>query len=204
MDLSIISMRLALTDWLNLLQGPSDPPFTENADFQSPWKYLFRLITLVMIMITSVLTFSYLGLSTSEQEGILQAFVKNTVAQARYTIMIILGGALFAVLYALIVAPVFKVKISVPQAFFAFLFILLPWIPIIALVWVLGYILPDLPLLPFFIPAFMFVLFPFLFVIKFSKAICFVSSSGKGRCLASIAIPVITIVGLMYWAIIRT
>lgn len=195
--------RTALNDWLNLLQGPVQPPFVARSDFEDPWKYLFRLIMLVLLMLTTVLTFSYLGLKISVKEEIVRAFLTNTAAQTRYTIIIILIGALFAVLYALIVAPMFKVRISVPQAFFAFLFVLLPWIPIVTLVWVLGYVVPDIPLLPFFIPIFIFFIFPFFFVIQFGKALCLISDSGRYRCLASIAIPFVLFFVLMIWIALR-
>ncbi|MFN0138948.1 MAG: hypothetical protein ACKVQW_02530 [Pyrinomonadaceae bacterium] len=197
MDLNILSMHQALSDWLLLLQGPAEPPFVRDAEFQNRWQHLFRLIMLVLIMIVTVMTFSYIGLSTSEQEGILQAFAKNTVAQTRYTIFIVLIGALFAALYALVVAPLFKVKITIPQAFFTFLFLLLPWIPIVTLVWVFGFVLEDVPLIAFFIIAFIFVIFPAIVVFRFSQGISLVSGSSKRRCLASVAIPFFLVYSLM-------
>ncbi|MGB7200749.1 MAG: hypothetical protein WBD16_00625 [Pyrinomonadaceae bacterium] len=199
MDLNVLSMQQALSDWLRLLQGPVEPPFARNAEFQNQWQHLFRLIMLVLLMIVTVLTFSYLGLSTSEKEGILQAFAKNTVGQTRYMIFIILIGALFAALYALIVAPLFKVKITIPQTFFAFLFLLLPWIPIVMLVWVFGYVLADVPLLAFFITIFIFLIFPAIIVFRFSQGISLVSGSTKRRCLASVAIPFLVFYSLMIW-----
>lgn len=196
--------RTTMNDWLNLLQGPAEPPFTAKSDFQEPWPHLLRLVTLVLILVTVVLTFSYLGLKASEKDEIVTAFLANTVTQTRFTVMIILVGALFAVLYALMLAPLFKVRITVPQTFFTFLFVLLPWIPIVTVVWVLGYIVPDIPLMPFFIPIFIFVLFPFFFVVKFAKALCFVSDSGWGKCLASIALPFLIFFVLVIWISLRS
>lgn len=204
MDINILSMQQALSDWLGLLQGPVEPPFVRKAEFQNQWQYLFRLIMLVMIMITTLLTFSYLGLSTSEKEGILQAFAKNTVGQTRYIIFIILIGALFAALYALIAAPLFKVKITIPQTFFTFLFLLLPWIPIVVLVWVFGYVLADIPLLPFFITIFIFLIFPVIIVFRFSQGLSLVSGRTKRRCLASVAIPFVLFYALMVWITLRS
>jgi len=203
MDLNILSMQQALSDWLRLLQGPVEPPFARNADFQNQWQHLFRLMILVLLMIVTVLTFSYLGLSTSEKEGIMQAFAQNTVGQTRYIIFIVLIGALFAALYALIVAPIFKVKITIPQAFFTFLFLLLPWIPIVSLVWVFGFVLADVPLIAFFIIAFIFIIFPAIVVFRFSQGISLVSGSTKRRCLASVAIPFVLIYALMFWMTLR-
>ena len=199
MDLNILSMQQALSDWLRLLQGPAEPPFVRNAEFQNPWQPLFRLIILVLIMIVTVMTFSYLGLSTSEKDGILQDFAKNTGQQTRYTILIILIGALFAALYALIVAPIFKVKITIPQAFFTFLFLLLPWIPVVLLVWVFGKVLPVVPAIAFFIIAFIFVIFPAILVFRLTQGISLVSGSTKRRCLASVAIPFFLAYSLMAW-----
>lgn len=199
MDLNILSMQQALSDWLGLLQGPVEPPFVRNAEFQNQWQHLFRLIMLAMIMIMTILTFSYLGLSTSEKEGILQAFAKNTVGQTRYIIFIILIGALLAALYALITAPLFKVKITIPQTFFTFLFLLLPWIPIVSLVWVLGFVVTDIPLIPFFIIVFIYLIFPAIIVFRFSQGISLVSGSTKRRCLASVAIPFLLLYSLMVW-----
>jgi hypothetical protein len=204
MDLNIFSMQQALSDWLHLLQGPAEPPFVRNADFQNQWQHLFRLIMLVMIMIVAVMTFSYLGLSTSEKEGILQAFAKNTVGQTRYAIFIILLGALFAALYALIVAPIFKVKITIPQAFFTFLFLLLPWIPIVTLVWVFGFVLADIPLIALFITIFIFLIFPAILVFRLSQGISLVSGSTKRRSLASFAIPFLLLYSLMVWMFLNS
>jgi hypothetical protein len=197
MDLNILSMQQALSDWLRLLQGPAEPPFVRNSEFQNQWQHLFRLIILVLIMIVTVMTFSYIGLSTSEKEGILQAFAKNTIGQTRYAIFIILLGALFAALYALIVAPIFKVKITIPQAFFTFLFLLLPWIPIVMLVWVFGFVLSDVPLIALFITIFIFLIFPAIAVFRFSQGISHVSGSTIRRCLASVAIPFLLFYSLM-------
>jgi hypothetical protein len=203
MDLNILSLQQALSDWLRLLQGPVEPPFVRNAEFQNQWQHLFRLIILALIMIVTVLTFSYLGLSTSEKEGILQAFAENTVGQTRYIIFIILIGALFAALYALIMAPLFKVKITIPQTFFTFLFLLLPWIPIVVLVWVFGYVLAGIPLLAFFIIVFIYLIFPAIIVFRFSQGISLVSGCTKRRCLASVAIPFVLIYALMAWMTLR-
>lgn len=199
MDLNILSMQQALSDWLRLLQGPAEPPFVRGAEFQNQWQHLFRLIVLVLIMIVTVMTFSYIGLSTSEKEGILQAFAKNTVGQTRYAIFIILLGALFAALYALIVAPIFKVKITIPQAFFTFLFLLLPWIPVVLLVWVFGFVLADIPLIALFITIFIFLIFPAILVFRLTQGISLVSGSTKRRCLASVAIPFFLAYSLMAW-----
>lgn len=204
MDLNIFSMQKALSDWLHLLQGPAEPPFVRNADFQNQWQHLFRLIMLVMIMIVAVMTFSYLGLSTSEKEGILQDFAKNTVGQTRIAIFIILLGALFAALYALIVAPLFKVKITIPQGFFTFLFLSLPWIPIVALVWVFGFVLRDIPLIAPFIVIFIFLIFPAILVFRLSQGVSLVSGSTKRRSLASFAIPFLLLYSLMFWMILNS
>ncbi len=204
MDMNILSMQQALSDWLGLLQGPAEPPFVRNAEFQNQWQYLFRLILLVMIMITTVLTFSYLGLSTSAKEDILQDFAKNTVGQTRYSIFIILVGALFAALYALIVAPLFKIKITIPQTFFTFLFLLLPWIPVVVLVCVLGIVLPDIPLLALFMMLFHVFIFPAIIVFRFGQGLSLVSGCSKRRCVASIAIPFVLIYALMIWITLRS
>lgn len=196
-------MQQALSDWLRLLQGPAEPPFVRNTEFQNQWQHLFRLMVLVLLMIVTVLTFSYLGLSTSEKEGIMQSFAQNTVGQTRYIIFIILIGALFAALYALIVAPLFKVKITIPQAFFTFLFLLLPWVPIVSLVWVFGFVLTDIPLTAFFIIVFIYLIFPAIVVFRFSQGISLVSGSTKRRCLASVAIPFLLFYSLMVWMTLR-
>ena len=196
--------RTALNDWLNLLQSPAEPPFSPKADFVDPWRHLFQLIILVLIMLTTVLTFSYLGLKASVKEEIVTAFVANTAAQTRYTIIIILIGALFAILYALMIAPLFKLRVSVPQAFFTFLFVLLPWLPVVTLVWVLGYVIPEVPLVPLFIPLFIFVLFPIFIVMKTGNALCLITGSDKRRCVASVAVPFVLLFALTIWIALRS
>ncbi|HTH50320.1 MAG TPA: hypothetical protein VL501_00205, partial [Pyrinomonadaceae bacterium] len=204
MDLNIFSMQQALSDWLGLLQGPAEPPFVKNSEFASQWQYLFRLIMLVLLMVVTVLTFSYIGLKTSEKEGIIQSFAQNTVGQTRYIILTILIGALFAALYALLAAPMFRVKVTIPQSFFTFLFVLLPWVPIVTLVWVAGIILPSVPLLPIFILLFLFLVFPAVFLLRFSQGISLVSGCSRMRCLASVAIPFVIVYSLMVWATLRS
>jgi len=118
-------------------------------------------------------------------------------------ILIILIGALFAALYALFTAPILLVRVTIPQSFFTFLFLLLPWIPIVTLVWAAGFIMPTVPLLPIFILIFLFLIFPIVLVIRFSQGISLVSGCTKGRCLASVAIPFFLIYTLMLWATLQ-
>lgn len=189
-------MQEAINDWLTLLQGPKEPYFTLHSDFADGWKYLFRLIPLVLVMICAVLTFSYLGLSTSNQEEILGAFSKNTIGQARYGIFIILMGGLFAAIYHF-VAAWFDINIEIKQIFFTFLLLLLPWIPVVVMVRILGYVFSDYLLLPIFIVLFIYVIFPIAFMFQFSRGIQVVSGCSKTRCLASVLIPFVLIASLI-------
>jgi hypothetical protein len=192
----LVEMKEAFNDWLNLLQGPNEPYFALNSSFADGAKYLFRLIPLVLVMICAVLTFSYLGLTTSQQQEIFTSFWKDAMGQARYALIIFLMGALFAALYRLI-ARMFKIKIEFKQIFFIFLLLLLPWIPIVMMVNVLGYIFPDLLLLPIFIILFIYLIFPLVFVFQFGRGIAVVSGCSRLRCLASVLIPFVLIAGLV-------
>jgi heme A synthase len=203
MDPILPSMKEALNEWLNLLQGPTDTLFAQGTEFADGWKSLFRLIVLVLLMLMAVLTFSYVGQNHADPDQAFSNFAKNTVAQTRYSVIVILVGALFASLYALLLAPVFKVKIDIRQAFFAFLFLVLPWIPIVLFVWVLGIVLPDGPLVALFIPSFIFLIFPAMFIYQFSRGIALISGCQKGRCLASIAVPFAIVAVLILWVTFR-
>lgn len=190
-------MGEALNDWLNLLQGTVDPPFTPQTNFQDEWKRLLRLISLVLLMIVAVITFSTLGFISSEGPNFLDTFLKSTSAQIQYTVLIVLSGAFFATLYALISARIFNVSINIRQAFFTVLFLILPWIPIGAFVRALGIILGDIPLKSYFIIIFLFIFLPLLFVYRFGQGIATVSGCKMLRCLASIAVPLLLILVLL-------
>ncbi len=192
----------ALNDWINLLQGPAEPPFGNKTTFPEGWQHLLRLILLVLVMLVAVLAITYLGSNAAARDGsVLAAFMKNTAQQTQYTIFVILLGALFAALYSFTMAPLFKIDINLRQAFFTVLFMVLPWIPIVILVWALVFILSPakVPLLAIFIIVFLYIAFPIIAVIQFSRGVTLVSGCPKRKCLASIAIPAAVLALLLGW-----
>ena len=198
-------MGEALNDWLNLLQAPAEPPFAEKTTFPDGWRYLLRLILLVLIMIVAVLAFSYIGQNAKEGENLFASFLKNAALQTRYSILVILAGALFAALYSFTMAPLFKITINIRQAFFTVLFMILPWIPIALLVWAFVYILPlaTIPFVSLFIVLFLFLIFPIVSVVQFSRGVTLVSGCPKMKCTASVAIPSVIIYLLVLWIWMR-
>lgn len=200
-EISLLKFGDALNDRLNLLQGPVEPPFARKTKFPDGWKYLIRLILLVLIMLVAVLTLSYFGKNATSDGSALKSFAANTALQTQYTIIVILVGALLAALYAFTMAPLFKIDINIRQAFFTLLFTLLPWIPIVILVWALVYILPPakIPLLTPFIVIFIVFAFPIIAVVQFSRGITRVSGCPRLKCTASIAIPSAVIFLLVLW-----
>lgn len=203
-DFSLLKFGDGLNDWLNLLQGPTEPIFAAKTTFPEGWKYLLRLIMLVLIMLVAVLTLSYLGKGISSDGTDLASFAANTALQTQYTIIVILAGALFAAIYSFTMAPLFKIDINIRQSFFTLLFTLLPWIPIVLLVWALVYLLPTkLPLLTFFIVIFIVIAFPIIAIIQFSRGVTVVSGCPRLKCTASIAIPAALFFILVIWIWIK-
>src|SRR5713226_2746480 len=113
----------SLSEWLSLLTGPSDPPFRIRADFTQEWGRLFRLIPVVVPMMATVL-----GVDLHQGKSALQN---------PQFLWLLIAGALTAVLYAVLSAPLFRMHTSLYQLFFVFLLLGVPWLPLVAAVWII-------------------------------------------------------------------
>lgn len=122
----------ALSDWLTLLQGPSTPLFTPEGKFDQEWKRLFRLVGVVLLMLGAIIAAFSLGLNAAGEDW--QKFVSNS----RYLFLVLVIGAVLAVPYAFMLAPMLRIKINLVQTFFSVLLLGLPWMPLVALIWAVG------------------------------------------------------------------
>jgi len=122
----------ALTDWIMLLQGPAPPLFVENRDFQPEWKRLFRLGALVLLLLGTIIAIFSLGIAEPGQKW------ADFTTKLQYLTLTLVIGAVVAVPYAFVLAPLLRIRITFAQTFFTVLFLGLPWLPLIALVWAIG------------------------------------------------------------------
>jgi hypothetical protein len=122
----------ALTDWITFLQGPSEPLFKRNCRFDTEWKRLFRLLSLVLLMLGAIMVIFSLGLTASGQSW------RDFASNSKYLLLVLVVGAVVAVPYAFILAPLLRIRITFAQTFFTVLLLGLPWLPLITLVWAFG------------------------------------------------------------------
>jgi hypothetical protein len=170
--------------WLDLLQGPKEPPFAKQTNFNEEAKKFWQIF-----FISAVLTGFSVVLGTEEK------FSLSPVA--RYFI----GGiAVFAILYCLGLARFFRIDITIRQTFFVFGFLLFPWIPIFSfIIFAAGHFKP---LAPMFV--LMLWMLPWYIVWSIAKGISIVSDSSKLRCVLSVSLLVIVIEGLTVYIVLFT
>jgi hypothetical protein len=169
----------AFGDWLSFMQGPTSPPFSKDC-VECDWSRLFRLMALVIFLLNAVVgTFA-----------VAAADFNKLVLGNRNALLILLGGMLASVVYAFIISPVFKVKISLPQAFFAFLQLGVPWLPLIALVWAIGYTQQPFPLKGFLVPINLYLI-PLLTIKNIRRGVSVITDCPAWRVRASLFIPLI-------------
>lgn len=122
----------ALSDWVRFLQGPSEPVFKKDCSFESEWKRLFRLLSLVLLMLGAIMVVFSLGLNASGQSW------RDFASNSKYLLLVLVVGAVVAVPYAFVLAPLLRIRINFAQTFFTVLLLGLPWLPLITLVWAIG------------------------------------------------------------------
>src|SRR5258705_13144862 len=99
----------ALSDWVMLLQGPAAPLFTSECKFDQEWKRLFRVASLVLLMLGAIITAFSLGLNAAGQNW------HTFVSSSRYFFLILVFGAVVAVPYAFLLAPLLRIRVSFSQ-----------------------------------------------------------------------------------------
>lgn len=122
----------ALSDWVTFLQGPSEPLFKKNRSFDAEWKRLFRLLSLVLLMLGAIMVIFSLRLNASGQGW------RDFASNSKYLLLVLVIGAVVAVPYSFVLAPLLRIRITFAQTFFIVLLLGLPWLPLITLVWALG------------------------------------------------------------------
>lgn len=173
----------ALSDWVTLLQGPSPPLFAAECNFEQEWKRLFRLVSVVLLMLGAVITAFSLGLGAAGQDW------KKFVSNSSYLFLILVIGAVVAAPYAFVLAPLLRIRITFVQAFFSVLLLGLPWVPLIALIWAVGKVWTS-GLAGLGVSIFLYIL-AIVPLYNFSKGVAIVSNCRLWRVLISIFIPFI-------------
>lgn len=178
----------ALSDWLELLSGPPSSIFTEIVRNED-WKRLLKLLTLVLFLSGLILGLT-VGIS-----GSLTNFAE-TILVSKHAVVALLIGAFLAIIYNS-VAALFGVKISILKSFFVTLSILLPWLPLFALLQML-----KLPQIDFPLIGLVYIFGHFIFiksVANFYLGVVETTNCVKWRVLASILVPLILVACLIIY-----
>jgi hypothetical protein len=173
---------IALTDWVTLLQGPSDPLFSASAGFDREWRRLFRLIALVLLMLGAVIVAFSLGLHAAGEDW------RMLASKGYYPPLMLLIGAILAVPYAFLLAPLCRIRITFSQTFFTILLLLLPWVPLFATVWAIGNISTKWGLGA--VVTILSYVFVSVALYNFCKGVSILSSCRMWQALVSLLIPV--------------
>jgi len=173
-------MNQFLTDWLYFLEGPKDPPFKLDANFDDQSGRFVR-----MLITACALTAAVLGLSAIKV-GDIGSDVVGILFSTPFALKAVTFIALFAVLYWLF-ARILGIRLGLKQSFYAFGFVVVPWLPIVAAVIVLGRHFPLFWFLYFIaifsVPAYVLALL--------GTAIRTITGARRFRVIASLAIPVL-------------
>lgn len=170
----------SLTDWLTFLQGPAPPVFDSSTAFNAEWKRLIRLCALVLLLL-SVITIAFsLGTGQPGEKW-------HLLATRTRDLMLVLGvGAVVAVLYAFMLAPLLRIRITFIQTLFALLMLGLPWLPLILFVQALGMVWTNGLVVGLFLSA--LALVP---LYNFCKGVAIIAGCRPRRVMLSLAIPAV-------------
>jgi hypothetical protein len=119
----------ALDEWLTFLGGPQDPPFSAGASFpRGEWSRFFRLLT-----ISLALTGAVLGIDSLVLPGGTGKMLTLNALQLK----LVVGFALAGIPYS-VYAKAFRIAITGRQSFFCISFVVLPWLPVLAMIKLAG------------------------------------------------------------------
>ena len=181
------SVVRGLSDWLELLSGPPTPVFTEILS-KKDWNRMLRALVLSLSFSAVALgiTFSLAGLLSRPSEMMLAS---------KPIIFALLSGAFLATLYTLI-SPIFRIKLTLQQAFFIILSLCLPWLPLLIFVEAIKY-LPSFPLISL-IYIFGAVIVIYKAMSNFVRGVAEVTSCPKWRVWLSVLAPTLITVLLVF------
>lgn len=168
----------ALTDWVTFLQGPPESVFGHDISIDAEWKRLFRLAGLVLLMLGAIIIIFSLGLSEPGQKW------QDLATKSEYMLLVLIIGAVIAVPYSFVLAPLVRIRITFVQTFFAVLFLGLPWLPLISLIWALGKVWTNGLIVALFL--YILSLVP---LYNFCKGVALISGCRPRRAVLSLAIP---------------
>jgi hypothetical protein len=172
------NLSQSLQDWWDLLDLPRAPLFAANTNFTQQEGKLIR----VLLLCTACAS---IALGNDNAHGF--SLTRISPEQMKWLVWIVFA----AILYILLAGFIFRISLSPRQAVFVFAFTLLPYVPIMAVVHIMG---DHWPVGGIFLIVFWIMLFRTLW--SMTIGISAVSKAGKIRCLASLTAPVVLGVGL--------
>lgn len=177
----------ALSDWLELLSGPPSPVFDEILA-KKDWNRMLRTLVLS-------LSFSAVALGVTFSIGGMIKQPSEMMLASKPIIFALLSGAFLATLYTFI-STIFRIKLTLQQAFFIILTLCLPWLPLLIFVEAIKY-LPSFPLI-----SLIYIFGALLVVIKamsnFVKGVAEVTKCPKWRVWLSVIVPTLVTVLLVF------
>jgi len=172
------NLSQSLQDWWELLDLPRPPLFAANTNFPQQEGKLIR----VLLLCTACASIA-LGNDTAHAFSL----TRISPEQMKWLVWIVFG----AIVYILLAGFIFRISLSPRQAVFVFALTLLPYVPIMAVVHIVG---DRWPVGGIFLILFWIMLFRTLW--SMTTGISAVSKAGKIRCFASLTMPVVVGVGL--------
>lgn len=180
-------IQTALGDWLNLLQGPQAQAFVEGVR-KNDWYRLFRLLVISLFLAGVALGTSYIKPELTPNFNAL-------VLSSRPAMLLVMGAAGFAVFYQ-IFAWAFRVRVTLPQSFFAILFLGLPWLPLMALAESFQF-RPGFPLAGIIL-GYGAQFFALAAIFNFGRGVKQISKRPALRVWLSLVIPVVLVIYLLF------
>lgn len=194
-------LRAALTDWVNLLQGPS-PPIFKSGDVRIDFSRLFRLLAIVLILVNAVsgpIALIYQNKANPGKFWSLTSFLP-LLAQNGVTLLFLPIGAAVAFPYSFFIFPLMRVEMTFPKTFFTFLFLGLPWLPLWILIHRLAYVQAQIPAKSFIIWL-MMCLMAIANISNLRKGVSLVSTSANWRVWIALLLPLALVASISIYRV---
>ncbi|MDX6304443.1 MAG: hypothetical protein QOI77_1412 [Blastocatellia bacterium] len=182
-------MGLAGKEWLSsLVNQPTEPPFRYDAQFDNEFVRVMRLVVMVVILTGIVVGSERLFVDKGTPKLVISLALK-----------VLIGAFLAAIVYGLFAfacgVRVWEEKrknLTRGQIFFSILYIFVPWLPILAFLWIVAAAGGTLRLLALTLLLYLCVGY---MVLNFAKAVRRVAGCPFYRVWLSVLLPIVLVLG---------
>jgi len=182
-------MALAGKEWLgSLVNQPTDPPFSYNAQFGNEFVRVMRLVVMVVILTGIVVGSERLFIDKTAPKLVIGLAMKVLIGA--FLAAIVYG--LFAFVCGVRVWEEKRKRLTRGQIFFSILYIFVPWLPIFAFLWSVGAAGGTLRLLALTLLLYLCVGY---MILNFAKAVRRVAGCPFYRVWLSVLLPIVIVLG---------